>query len=129
MILFEGLDPIPTGAIRLVSEGHRTYGVVHVASGIRVGKVVRWPDGGWFAYTAHPMGDEETINHEGTRRRIDSVLEVCEPCHHAPAWSSVRDANGHKRDATEAECRERDPDSWRWWDTVRPLFPLREESA
>ena len=123
-ILFDGLAPIPYSQIRLVAEGFSTYAVIHVPSGTRIGKVVKWPDGGWFGYTAHPRGNDETINHEGTRRRIDSVYEVCEPCNHVPVWLSVRDGNGHKRDATEEECRERDPESWAWWDTVRPLFPV-----
>lgn len=93
-------------------------------AGLVLGEVLRWPDGVWVAYVGpvRPGGVDEKSG-EGTTRE-EAVEVILSATAHCPSSLELRSGTTGLviRDATEAECRQEEPEAWAWWDQVRPLL-------
>jgi hypothetical protein len=116
------MSTIPRTAVRYGRHPHGAgwSNVIHRATGIVLGTVVRWPDGAWIVYL--PFADER-CDEAGTREDAAACL-LSQGIHEPPGFElhDGKGGNDYVRDATETEARRLAPEAWKHWDLVGPFF-------
>lgn len=119
------LRDIPLAAVKVKTTGPGEAVVIHVESGIQLGRVER--DGGrgrgeveWFSY----QGESRVGAVATDQTRAWAVDSLLDPHSHRPPKATVDERLVGRRDLTEEESRRAFPEAWAWWDRVRPLFQV-----
>ena len=114
-------EEMPAQAVKVVVVCKGKANVLHLASGIILGTVERDGDGRGSEWKI-TLGDGVALRWS-RENRAKAVEEVLDPRHHHPGIAYL-DRPGHEeRMLTEEESRRAFPETWAWWDRVRPLFP------
>lgn len=108
---------IEESEVKVIGEGPGKARVVHVASGIALGRVER-ENGNWGAEWTATTGAGTRISGSSETRSY-AVQDLLDPDEHRPE-PLVRK---HSRaEVPEDAHRRAYPEEWAWWDKVKPIF-------